>query len=409
MLKKLYHKISNSILLYKYDRCLWKLPFYYIFVILDYILYIISPLEFNISRKRYCGDTYVVSNFGIFRNKFNYLLDYIRRTNRGDDIKKCPFFMLPLSDNMEIPIVSPSSISNLIKHREFRKIIPIMNIKPKIDKISDFLESCIERNILTLGPKIIPFKKFIWKQVDLDVPDDILIQINKPISIALSTLLSKYIPSKYVRTEQRKSSYSRLEEIFKSRYPSISGIVIYNCINGIENGSAAFIILIFITLRNIKNNNLVNIIRSELSNGNTDLLNRCIIDSTRFVTYHPGVSLLETLDEERELVVAGRCLKLKSGDNIMINIPVCLQDPEYFPKDFYPYHPNIELVRETTFNGIMDDNLDNRCCFFQNITPVLVTEIIKTLLLEYEWDSDNTNSIVTPFTKLQLKNIKKRQ
>lgn len=413
MLKHLYHTVSNKILLYKYDKRLWKLPLYHAFVTIDYIIYALSPLNFHLSRSEHCGTTYVVSNFGVFHNEFDDLQLYIQRTQSGM-LRQCPLLVLPLADSYELPLSMPHVGFDRDPHRDIRpSVLQLETASSDIiqQEVSRFIQSSITQNRLTVSVKSIPLKRLVYKMFGfntLDIPDDEFSNLDKPLSNLFTQIISKFIPQRFLITKKRSECMYKLADIISAKHPSFSDIERFNTISAIENGSNAMFILLHETIKQIVNNNLIDILREELQNDNTDLLQRCVFEATRFMTYHAGATLVETLVNPQTYTIDKQSITLQPRDTIIRSLNACLHDPKYFPKTFYPYQPNLELVKRTTFNGTLDENLDNRCCRTQQFTPIFMTELIKQLLLNYEWDSVNTKLPVSPFLSLIFKNIRPR-
>lgn len=410
MLKHLYHTISNKILLYKYDKHLWKLPLYHAFVTMDFVLYAISPLQFHLSRTEHCGNSYVVSNFGVFHNVFDDLQDHILRTQSGMK-RECPILLLPLADSYELPLSMPSICIDKDPHRELRPSVLQIEIASSDiiqQEVARFLQTSITQNTLTISTKNIAFKHLIYKMFGFDVPDDVLGNVDKPLSNLFTQFLSKFIPQRYVMTQKKTEAMYKIGDIFSAKHPSFSDKERFSFISAIENGLNPTFALLYETIKQIVNNDLVDILREELQNNNTDLLERCIFEANRFMPYHAGATMVETLVSPQIYTIDNQSITLQRHDTVIRSISACLHDSRYFPKTFYPYQPNLELVKRIAFNGILDDNLDNRCCRTQELTPLLMTEIFKQLLLNYEWNSVNTKSPFTPFTKLTFKNIRPR-
>lgn len=415
---KFYHKISNKILLYRYDKRLWKLPFYYFFVATDFILYVYSPLKFNLSRTKACGKTFVISNFnGVYITDFDNLQDYINRTQSGME-KKCPMLLAPLKETYEYPLIEPSIVLDKQKHIDYRKSLIHINFVRGTETISNdtsrFIEECITDNTFTLSVSNVFIRKLIYKQFGIEVSNEVLISNNKPLSMFFTMLLATVIPQKYVISDNRTRAMDTLVNQFSEKFPELSSRNIMLQISSIENGTNVLVLVLHSIMKHIDQNNLWDIIAQDLLLGNDDLLTRCIFEGSRFAKYHGGSTAVETLETERRIMVGGSNIILQPGDSIIRNIIACLYDPKYFPSNFYPYHSNIDLIKATTFNGFLvkddkiDQNVHNRSCQFQIFGPKLLAEIIKQLLLNYTWDNMKINSFETPFTPILLQNIHRK-
>lgn len=416
MIKNLYHRISNKILLYKYDKHLWKLPFYHLFSIIDLILYVMSPIAFHKSRHAACGDTYIVSDLGIFVSGFDGLQDYIHRTQSGI-AKRCPMVLWKFKEDYEQPLIA--SVLTLDKREHFnrRKAVVDLDILPRDSipqEVSELIEKCILNGNLTMNSRTTAFKKFIYKQLRVNVDDQILDDLNKPLPMFFTLLLSVYLPEKLLVTDKKRKSIENLAKLLIEQYPNMSYEDALTTIGSTESGINVIIFVLFQTIKQIIKHNLINIIREELETGSDNLLYRCFFDASRFAKYHGGGTAVETLETPQQITIDNKTLTLQAGESLIRSIPYNLQDPKYFSTDFYPYQPNIDLIRATTFNGIyatngkIDTNFHNRSCSGQVILPIIIVEIIKQLILNYTWDSDNANGLETPFQSITLKNIRKK-
>lgn len=416
MIQKLYHKIGNKILLYKYDKKFWKLPFYHFFVVTDYILYLMSPLQINLSRKKYCGENYMISNFGVFITDFDNLQDYISRTQKGIE-RKCPFVLVPVKNEYEYPMHKTSITYDKISHVTYRQSQNYINLKLDKEKLKDdvmvFIEECITNKTFCLIKPYIPLYKLIYKQFDINISDDSIQALNRPFAFIFTSILCNFIPQKYLIPEERTKATDELMDILSKKYPNTSSENILVQICAIQNATENIRLLLYKIMKEITNNNLIDIIREDLQNGKEDLLIRCIFESMRFFTFHAGSTLVETLESCEQIEIDNTLITLKKDDSIIRNIPACLSDTKYFPEKFYPYHSNIDLIKKTTFNGLLsiedklDMNLHNRSCQMQEILPELLKEFIKRLILTYTWESMDIKFFETPFDTVTLNNIKK--
>jgi hypothetical protein len=375
-----YHKIANKIL---QNKSIFIYPIKSIIKCIDFIMYIITGSNFHIKRSKVCGKVYFYDKY-ICIADFNNLLDYTKRTQSGTE-RLSPMFFIPMDpnpDNFKCPFTRPSVVTNENDHKIQKG--HLLHLKNKLDKnqiciheLSDSADRLIKDmmtdNKLKLTLSDIFFKTFLYKQLyGVSIKDTTLFTQNIRFSIffLLNQLTNTLIkPGK---------EYIKIVENLASEIGSQLDISIedsFVLINMLEITVPGIMSVLYETFKNLENNG---------ETVDDSSLRNYIIESTRFLKYHPGITLIETCKEDFTI----QQYKIKSGTNILRNIPACQHDSDSFvnPTIFNSDRENLNLVYETLFSGKINNNPDNRACLFQRESFLIVETLIKVLVNKYQWD-----------------------
>ena len=399
----LYHKITNSILSKQlnnpnfFTKCIIK-----IVSIIDTIPYSLDPTGFHVKRKEVCGDTYFMAVNGLHINNYDDLTDYIQRTQSGMS-RKCPMLLLPLNDKYDPPLTLPPTTFNIEPHKKIRSTfnkVKSIGIDKTINKteITSLIKNSIKNGDLILDNE---FKQFLFKKaLGINIEN-----FDISATLTLYLILSNILPQKWIVPKKINDILDSISDLVVLKYNTTKNdsLTITNVtIQGIDLANK----YIFEIMYQITKNFYLNQIRSELLKDNYDLLDKCIIESNRFIPYHTGNAIVETTQLPRNLNVNGKDYVLPPGTNIIRSIPVCLRDTKYFTKEFNPYINDTTLIKNVVFNGLLDDNPNNRCCLFFDMYLPIIRELLREIIINYNWDSVKVSNLKI-LNKLRLVNFRK--
>jgi len=397
----LYHKITNSILSKQLDNPNFFTKYIIKIVsIIDTLPYFLDPTGFHVKRKEVCGDTYFMSVNGLHISNYDDLTDYIDRTKSGMS-RKCPMLLLPLKDKYDPPLISPPT--TLERHKNFRGAlnkIKSTGVDKSINKneITSVINKSIKNGNLILDNE---FKQFLFKKalgINIEAFD-----ISPPFTLYL--ILSNILPQKWIVPEKINDTLDSISDLIILKYNITKNdalLILSAVIQGIDLTNR----YTFEIMNQITKNFYLNQIRSELLKDNYDTLDKCIIESLRFIPYHVGNALGETINISKNVNINGKDYILPPGTNIIRSIPACLHDTKYFTKEFNPYANDTTLIKKVGFNGSLDDNPDNRCCLFFDMYLPIIRELLKEIIINYNWDSIKVSSLKVT-NKLTLVNFRK--
>jgi hypothetical protein len=404
-----YNKFANQVLLYHLDKKIWKLLFYPIVYLIDLVYYILNPLSFHINRKAACGNYYFLFNFGVVANSFDELHDFILRTQDGMP-RKCPMLFIKLNESYEPPLASSTLFQDREPHRKNREAMSKFVKFTSLEGVPELVEKCIKNGQFEISQKEPNFKALFYNQLLKITTETINFEnITTPLSLTFLLLLSTLIPQRYLVPQKMKEEVDKIAVLLQERH-QISYDLALLTINGAgENGSNALMFLLYETIKQIQTNSLEEIVRRQLKIGNRDLLEKCIIEASRFVQYHAGSSMVESITTPTNVTIDGDEYHIDTSVPIIRNIPACLNDYSRFPKTFQPLGCHIQTVRQTTFNGLLSSNPDNRSCLGQEFSLEFITQLLTELYLNYTWSRLEIPFIETPLLNIVLKDIKRNE
>lgn len=401
-MSSIYHRISNRIhkVASKYPRLMYlvALPF----VIIDLIGYIIYPLDFLLARKEACGEIFYLGGMGIYDTRMDTLLDSISRASTVGIQRLRRIGALPFADSYDFPFAESPTGNNISDHIPFRQLMLCVRdryTKQVIDSmISDFIKGSMNKDRLFIGNDA-NSKRFIYDIIfGIDTSDIDLAPFDKPRKYMINVFLANLVPQRFLKTPELERSVTKLSQLLMDKL-NINEKQSRLLITGIEitwNGITRTLYKTFEYLQ--KNPEYAN---RFIETGDVEILRRCIIESTRFLNGHPGISLVETLESERVLTPE---YTAPAGSTLILSIAVSQWDTKHIasPEIFNPERSEIDLIRKTMFYGMLNDNLNNRSCPFQYTAMSILTQVVAHILNNYTWEKSEMTFAKIPTLESEL-------